>query len=40
MILTDERDGRSAARPLADEYLRRFPGGSYAGSARALQRAP
>jgi hypothetical protein len=40
MILTDERDGRSAARPIADEYLRRFPGGSYAGSARALQRAP
>ena len=40
MILTDERDGRSAARPIADEYLHRFPGGSYAGSARALQRAP
>jgi hypothetical protein len=40
MILTDEREGRSAARPIADEYLRRFPGGSYAGSARALQRAP
>jgi len=40
MILTDERDGRSAARPIADEYLHRFPGGSYAGSARALRRAP
>ena len=40
MILTDERDGRSAARPIADDYLHRFPGGSYAGSARALQRAP
>ena len=40
MILTDEHQGRAAARPIADEYLRRFPGGSYAGSARALQRAP
>jgi ferric-dicitrate binding protein FerR (iron transport regulator) len=40
MILTDEREGRTAARPIADEYLRRFPAGSYAGSARALQRAP
>ena len=40
MVLTDERDGRSAARPIADEYLHRFPGGSYAGAARALQRAP
>jgi hypothetical protein len=40
MILTDEKEGRAAARPIAGEYLRRFPGGSYAGSARALQRAP
>jgi hypothetical protein len=25
---------------LAEEYLRRFPNGTYAGSARALRRAP
>ena len=36
MILTNELGGRAAARPIAEEYLRRFPGGSYAGSARAL----
>jgi hypothetical protein len=40
MILTDEREGPSAARPIADDYLKRFPGGSYAGSARALQHTP
>jgi len=40
MILIDQREGPSAARPLADEYLQRFPGGSYAGAARALQHAP
>jgi hypothetical protein len=40
MILTDEMHGRAEARPIAEEYLRRFPGGSYAGSARALCRLP
>lgn len=36
MILIKELRGRAAATPIAEEYLRRFPGGSYAGSARAL----
>jgi hypothetical protein len=40
MILTDEARGQAAARPIADAYLRRFPNGSYAGSARALLRIP
>lgn len=40
MILSNELRGPAVARPIADEYLRRFPGGSYAGAARALQRGP
>jgi TolA-binding protein len=36
MVLTNELNGRALARPIAEEYLRRFPKGSYAGSARAL----
>jgi len=40
MILTNEAGGPAQARPIAGEYLLRFPNGSYAGSARALQRAP
>jgi hypothetical protein len=40
MILIGDSRGRAAARPIADAYLLRFPNGSYAGSARALQRAP
>jgi hypothetical protein len=40
MILSNELRGPAVARPIADEYLRRFPGGSYAGAARALQRSP
>lgn len=40
MILTNETHGAAAARPIADTYLLRFPNGSYAGSARALQRVP
>jgi TolA-binding protein len=40
MTLTNELGGPAEARPLAEEYLRRFPRGSYAGSARALHRAP
>jgi hypothetical protein len=40
MTLTSKLEGRLKARPIAAEYLRRFPNGSYAGSARALSRAP
>lgn len=36
MTVTHELRGPGTARPLADEYLRRFPTGSYAGAARAL----
>jgi ferric-dicitrate binding protein FerR (iron transport regulator) len=36
MILTDKLQGSAQARPIAEDYLRRFPKGSYAGSARAL----
>jgi len=35
-VLTNELKGRALARPLAEEYLRRFPKGGYAGTARAL----
>jgi hypothetical protein len=40
MILTNEVGGPAEAQPLAREYLLRFPTGSYAGSARVLQRLP
>jgi len=40
MILTSETRGPAAARPIANAYLVRFPGGSYVGAARALQRVP
>ena len=40
MILMNEVGGPAQARPIAREYLLRFPTGSYAGSARALQRVP
>lgn len=40
MIVTGKLEGVGRAEPLAEEYLRRFPSGSYAGSARALRRAP
>ncbi len=40
MTLTSEAQGPNAARSVAEEYLRRFPRGSYAGSARALHDAP
>jgi len=36
MMATNELHGAGDARALAREYLRRFPGGSYAGAARAL----
>jgi hypothetical protein len=38
MILTDKLHGPTQARPMAEEYLHRFPKGSYAGPARALIR--
>ncbi len=40
MTLSNELGGPSIARPIAEEYLRRFPDGSYAGAARALLRLP
>lgn len=36
MTLTDKLHGPARARSLAEEYLRRFPKGNYAGSAREL----
>ena len=39
MTLTDTLEGSSHSRPIAEEYLRRFPNGTYAGSARALVHA-
>jgi len=38
MILTDKLQGAAKAWPIAEDYLRRLPKGSYAGSARALIR--
>jgi TolA-binding protein len=40
MILTNQVGGPAGARSIAREYLLRFPTGSYAGAARALQRDP
>lgn len=40
MTLANEIGGAERARPVAEEYLRLFPNGSYAGAARALRRAP
>lgn len=40
MTLTDKLEGPTRARPVAEDYLRRFPKGNYAGSARELIRAP
>jgi len=37
MIAVEELHGAGAARSVADQYLRRFPRGSYAGAARALR---
>ncbi len=36
MLVIERRDGVAAARPLAAEYLRRFPAGAYVGPARAI----
>jgi hypothetical protein len=40
MLLVQKLDGNDAARPLAEAYLRRFPGGTYAQTARALTTGP
>lgn len=40
MAATLRLHGQARARPLAEEYLRRFPGGSYATPARAILTAP
>jgi TolA-binding protein len=40
MTLANEIGGPERARPVAEEYLRLFPKGSYAGAARALRRIP
>jgi hypothetical protein len=37
MILTSKLKGSKQARPVAEDYLRRFPTGTYAGTARALR---
>ena len=36
MTATQRLEGAAAARQIADEYIRRFPRGTYAGAARAL----
>jgi hypothetical protein len=38
MMAVRETSGPDAARAVADEYIRRFPRGSYAGAAEALRR--
>jgi hypothetical protein len=40
MTLMDKLAGPARARPIAEDYLRRFPKGHYAGSARELMSAP
>jgi hypothetical protein len=40
MIVTQELVGVAAARRVAEDYLRRFPTGTYAGAARALRQEP
>jgi len=40
MMLTQRQRGVQAARPIAEEYLRRFPGGPYVAAARKLVQAP
>jgi hypothetical protein len=40
MTATLRLSGQARARPLAEEYLRRFPGGSYATPARAILTPP
>jgi len=40
MTIVQRKDGELAARPLADEYLRRFPAGPYVATAQAILRRP
>jgi hypothetical protein len=40
MIVTQELMGNVAAQMVAQDYLRRFPTGTYAGAARALRQVP
>jgi hypothetical protein len=40
MILLEKLEGPTRARPIAEDYLRRFPKGNYAGSARELVATP
>ena len=40
MIVTQELIGAAAARMVAEDYLHRFPSGTYAGAARALRQEP
>jgi hypothetical protein len=40
MTVVQRLYGAARARPIADEYLRRFENGTYAAAARALTRAP
>jgi len=40
MVMTQKVKGIEAARPMADEYLSRFPEGPYAAAARKLMREP
>jgi hypothetical protein len=40
MTLVDRLHGAARARPIAEEYLRRFANGTYGAAARALTRAP
>jgi hypothetical protein len=40
MIVTQDLNGVAAAQRVAEDYLRRFPTGTYAGAARALRQGP
>jgi hypothetical protein len=40
MTVLQRLNGAARARPIAEEYLRRYPNGTYAAAARALIRAP
>jgi TolA-binding protein len=40
MTVVQRLHGAASARPIAEEYLQRFGGGTYAAAARALIRAP
>jgi hypothetical protein len=40
MMLLYKQRGAAAAKPVADEYLRRFPNGPYAAAARKIDEEP